>query len=108
MRNELLTADSLVVMANMNDEQIDVVITDPPYPSGAGLFKDSLIDGIAGLYLAAKKAKRHVIFFWSPLFEPPRAPPGWHHAATHIWEKPDCKTSIRYEQIIVWSKKYSR
>jgi DNA modification methylase len=92
----------------MADNSVDAVITDPPYPNGSGLFSESLVDGIAGLYLAAKKAKKHVIFFWTPVVSPPPPPPGFFHTATHIWEKPDCKTSIRYEHIHVWSRNYKR
>src|SRR3954468_15610652 len=99
--NRVLTQDCLPILASALNESIDVAITDPPYPNGSGLFAESLIDGIAGLYLCAKKCRKHVIFFWTPLVDPPRPPPGWFHTATHIWEKPDCKTSIRYEQIIV-------
>jgi site-specific DNA-methyltransferase (adenine-specific) len=107
-QNQVTNADCLPVLASMTDLSIDVVITDPPYPNGSGLFPESLIDGIAALYLCAKKAKRYVIFFWSPVMDAPPAPPGWFHTATHIWEKPDCKTSIRYEHIIVWSRDYKR
>ncbi len=52
----VLHQDSLPTLAAMPDASIDAVITDPPYPNGSGLFGESLIDGIAGLYLAAKKA----------------------------------------------------
>jgi len=108
MNDEIITQDSLPILASMQDLSIDVVITDPPYPSPTGLFAEHLIDGIAGLYLCAKKAKKHVIFFWSPLVDPPRPPPGWFHTATHIWHKPDGKTSISYELIIAWSRDYHR
>jgi DNA modification methylase len=104
----VLHQDSLPYLASLPDASIDCVITDPPYPNGSGLFGESLIDGIAGLYLAAKKAKQHVIFFWTPVIPPPSPPPGWFCTSTNIWEKPDCKTSIRYEHIIVWSRDYRR
>jgi DNA modification methylase len=107
-QNQVLNQDSLAYLAAMPDASIDAVITDPPYPNGSGLFMDQLIDGIAGLYLAAKKAKKHVIFFWTPVIPPPSPPPGWFHTSTNIWEKPDCKTSIRYEHIIVWSRDFRR
>jgi len=106
--NHVMNEDCLPVLASMGDLSVDSVIMDPPYPNGFGLFGESLIDGIAALYLCAKKAKKHVVFFWSPVVDAPPAPPGWFHTATHIWEKPDCKTSIRYEHIIVWSRDYKR
>jgi site-specific DNA-methyltransferase (adenine-specific) len=105
-QDQVITQDCLPILANMPDQSIDVLITDPPYLNGKGLFADSLTDGIAGLYLAAKKTKKHIVFFWSPVVNPPSPPPGWYHVATHIWDKPDCKTSITYEHIIVWSREY--
>jgi DNA modification methylase len=107
-QDQVLNQDSLAFMAAMPDASIDAVITDPPYPNGSGLFMDQLIDGIAGLYLAAKKAKKHVIFFWTPVIPPPSPPPGWFHTATHVWSKRDAKTSIRYEAIHVWSRDFRR
>ncbi|MDX2154029.1 MAG: site-specific DNA-methyltransferase [Bryobacteraceae bacterium] len=108
MNDEIMNTDCLPIITGMQEQSIDVVITDPPYPSPTGLFAESYIDGIAALYLCAKKAKKHVVFFWSPLVEPPRPPPGWFHTATHIWHKPDGKTSITYELVIAWSKDYHR
>jgi len=108
MQDELINQDCLPMLAVMQDQSIDAVITDPPYPSPTGLFAEQVTDGIAGLYLCAKKTKKHIIFFWTPLVEPPRPPPGWFHTATHIWHKPDGKTSISYELIIVWSRDYKR
>lgn len=95
-------------MTAMPNHSIDTVITDPPYPNGQGLFTTQLIDGIIGLYLATKKAKNYVVFFWSPNHEPPRPPVGWWHVATHIWHKPDARSSTPYEHIIVWSRTYKR
>ncbi len=85
------------------DAGVDVIITDPPYPNRNHQFEDTLIDGLAMLYLGCKKAKKYVIFFWNPFTVPP-PPPGWHEVARHVWHKPDCRTIIHYELIIVWSK----
>ena len=100
--DQIITQDCIPILANMPDQTADVTITDPP--KGTGLYPQPLIDGIAALYLAAKKTKKHVIFFWSPVTAPPNPPPGWFHTATNIWAIPDSKTSIKYESIHVWTK----
>jgi len=84
-------------------DNVDVVLTDPPYPNRLNLFGDTLVDGLAMLYLACKKAKNYVVFFWSP-FDVPSPPSGWHEVARHVWHKPDCKSITHYEVIVVWSK----
>jgi hypothetical protein len=71
------------------------------------LFSESIVDGYAALYLACKKTKNYVVFFWSNE-NIPQAPPGWYEVARHIWHKPDCKSITHYELIIVWSRDYKR
>jgi len=85
------------------DESVHAVITDPPYPNRMNLFDGQLVDGLAMLYLACKKAKQYVVFFWNP-FDVPPPPAGWHEVARHIWHKPDCKSITHYEVIVAWSK----
>jgi site-specific DNA-methyltransferase (adenine-specific) len=87
----------------LDDQSVDVVLTDPPYPNRMNLFPDTLVDGLAMLYIACKKAKRYVVFFWNP-FDVPMPPPGWHEVARHVWHKPDCKSITHYEVIVAWSK----
>jgi site-specific DNA-methyltransferase (adenine-specific) len=89
--------------ATLDDQSVDALITDPPYPNRIGLFDDSLVDGLAMLYLGCKKAKKYVVFFWNP-FDVPVPPPGWHEVARHVWHKPDTKSITHYEVIVVWSK----
>lgn len=84
-------------------DSVDVVLTDPPYPNRMNLFDDTLVDGIAMLYLACKKAKNYVVFFWNP-FEVPPPPSGWYEVARHVWHKPDCKSITHYEVIVAWSR----
>lgn len=84
-------------------DSVDIVLTDPPYPNRMNLFDDTLVDGLAMLYLACKKAKHYVVFFWNP-FDVPPPPPGWHEVARHVWHKPDCKSITHYEVIVCWSK----
>lgn len=105
-QNTVINADSITTMAAMQNESVDVVVCDPPYPNRQGLFQDTISDGYAGLYLASKKARRAVVFFWSPVYPAPTPPPGWYHTATHVWDKPDCASKITYELIIVWTKDY--
>jgi len=69
--DQVLHQDCSPYLAAMPDLSCDAAIVDPPYPNGSGFFTESLVDGIAGLYLVAKKAKKHVIFFWSPLVDTP-------------------------------------
>ncbi|MGK2858160.1 MAG: DNA-methyltransferase [Thermoanaerobaculia bacterium] len=88
-------------------DTVDVVLTDPPYPNRMNLFDDTLVDGLAMLYLACKKARNYVVFFWNP-FDVPAAPPGWSEVARHVWHKPDCKSITHYEVIVVWSKEHKQ
>lgn len=95
--------DCFSAATQIDDQGVDVILTDPPYPNRMNLFDDTLVDGLAMLYLGCKKAKKYVVFFWNP-FDVPPPPPGWHEVARHIWHKPDCKSITHYEVVIVWSK----
>lgn len=108
--DQLTEADCFNVLPQVPDQSVPVVITDPPYPNGKDLFTETQPDGLAGIYLACKKASRHVIFFWRAIGDVPRPPPGWFETARHLWEKPDSTSRIPYEAIVVWSKerKYER
>ena len=95
--------DCFTAAAQIDDQSVDALITDPPYPNRMQLFGDTLVDGLAMLYLGCKKARKYVVFFWNP-FDVPPPPPGWHEVARHVWHKPDCKSITHYEVIVVWSK----
>jgi hypothetical protein len=107
--NVVHETDCLPALTTLPDQSVPVVITDPPYPNGAGNFTEDLLDGLIGLYLCCKKASRHVIFFWRAT-DVPRPPPGWYEIARHLWHKPDTNSRLPYEAIVVWSRerKYER
>lgn len=95
--------DCFIAATQLDDQSVDAVITDPPYPNRNQQFEDTITDGYAMLYLACKKAKNYVIFFWNPFNVPP-PPPGWHEVARAVWHKPDCKSIIHYEVIVAWAR----
>ena len=101
--DKIHTTDCFIAATQIDDGSVDVLITDPPYPNRMGLFDDTLVDGLAMLYLACKKVKKNVVFFWNP-FDVPPPPAGWHEVGRHVWHKPDCKSITHYEVIVVWSK----
>jgi 16S rRNA G966 N2-methylase RsmD len=101
--DKIHNTDCFTAAAQIDDDSVDAVLTDPPYPNRMGLFNETLVDGLAMLYLACKKAKRYVVFFWNP-FDVPPPPPGWHEVARHVWHKPDCKSITHYEVIVAWSR----
>jgi 16S rRNA G966 N2-methylase RsmD len=101
--DKIHNTDCFTAAAQIDDESVDVVLTDPPYPNRMGLFNETLVDGLAMLYLACKKAKNYVVFFWNP-FDVPPPPAGWHEVARHVWHKPDCKSITHYEVIVCWSR----
>jgi len=101
--DQVLEQDSLTALTGFDDQSVDVILTDPPYPNRMNLFTDAIVDAFAALYLACRKAKKFVAFFWNP-FDVPRAPPGWFEVARHVWHKPDCKSITHYEVIVVWSR----
>jgi site-specific DNA-methyltransferase (adenine-specific) len=105
--NQVIQMDCLKAMTELPDQSVDVTLTDPPYPNRMRLFTDSIVDGYAGLYLACRKTKNYVVFFWSN-DKIPQAPPGWYEVARHIWHKPDCKSITHYENIIVWARDWKR
>lgn len=95
--------DCFAAATQIDDGGVDAIITDPPYPNRLGLFDETLVDGLAMLYLGCKKARKFVIFFWNP-FDVPPPPPGWHEVARHVWHKPDTKSITHWETIVVWSR----
>lgn len=95
--------DCFAAATQIDDGSVDAIITDPPYPNRLGLFDETLVDGLAMLYLGCKKARKFVVFFWNP-FDVPTPPPGWHEVARHVWHKPDTKSITHYETIVVWSR----
>jgi site-specific DNA-methyltransferase (adenine-specific) len=101
--DKIHNTDCFNAAAQIDDNGVDVVLTDPPYPNRMGLFNETLVDGLAMLYLACKKAKSYVVFFWNP-FDVPSPPAGWHEVARHVWHKPDCKSITHYEVIVAWSR----
>jgi site-specific DNA-methyltransferase (adenine-specific) len=105
--DQITQMDCLKAMTDLPDQTVDVTLTDPPYPNRMRLFSESIVDGYAGLYLACKKTKNYVVFFWSN-DQVPQAPPGWYEVARHIWHKPDCKSITHYENIIVWGREDRR
>ena len=101
--DKIHTTDCFSATTQIPNDGVDAVITDPPYPNRMNLFDESLVDGLAMLYLACKKAKKYVVFFWNP-FDVPPPPAGWHEVARHVWHKPDAKSITHYEVIVCWSK----
>ena len=101
--DKIHNTDCFNAATQIDDNSVDVVLTDPPYPNRMGLFNETLVDGLAMLYLACKKAKNYVVFFWNP-FDVPPPPAGWHEVARHVWHKPDCKSITHYEVIVAWSR----
>src|SRR6266849_2685564 len=101
--DKIQTLDCFSAATQIDYQGVDVLIPDPPYPNRMNLFPDTLVDGLAMLYLGCKKAKKNVVFFWNA-FDVPPAPAGWHEVARHIWHKPDCKSITHYEVIVVWAR----
>lgn len=107
MKDTITEADAFTIVPNLEDNSIDVTLTDPPYPNGMKLFETSITDGYAMLYYACRKTKNFVVFFWGPN-NIPLPPRGWYEVARHIWHKPDGRSINTYEVIVVWSKSYKR
>lgn len=101
--DKIYNLDCFSAATELPDASVDVVLTDPPYPNRMHLFPDTLVDGIAMLYVSCKKAKHYVAFFWNP-FDVPPPPAGWHEVARNVWHKPDTKSITHYELIVIWSK----
>jgi len=105
--DQITQMDCIRALTELPDASIDVTLTDPPYVNRMRLFSDTITDGYAALYLACKKTKNYIAFFWSN-DQIPQPPPGWYEVARHIWHKPDCRSITHYELIVVWSKEYRR
>lgn len=101
--DKIHNTDCFSATTQIPDDGVDAVITDPPYPNRMHLFPDTLVDGLAMLYVACKKARHYVVFFWNP-FDVPQPPAGWYEVAKHVWHKPDARSITHYEVIVCWSK----
>jgi len=94
MDEPMESVPALAAIAAEPRASVTAVITDPRviYPGGYA-------ETLAVLYASCRVATRYVVFFWHPR-SVPRAPPGWHETARHVWQRPSRKG---YEAIVVWS-----
>jgi site-specific DNA-methyltransferase (adenine-specific) len=76
----------------------DVLVTDPPYPNGAGHFVDSIGDAKEALALAG--AFRRLVVFWSHTERPPISAP---LVALHGWHRSNSNRFDNYEAIYEFS-----
>src|SRR5581483_8416486 len=88
MENEFVTDNRISVMAQLPDQAVASMLMTPPYPNYQGLFSDQISDGYPALYLACRKVKKYIVFFWHPRAPAPVPPRGWYEVARHIWHKP--------------------
>ncbi|HXH77147.1 site-specific DNA-methyltransferase [Nocardioides sp.] len=72
---------------------VDVVVTDPPYPNNAGHFTESVED--AQEFLTSFQAP-HWLVFWHPLQQPPVPLP---LVALHAWHRTNTNRPDNYEAI---------
>jgi DNA modification methylase len=73
--------------------KVDAVVTDPPYPNGAGHFVDRIE---AARSVLASTAARHVLVFWDEINHITSMLP---HVATHIWYRTNSNRPDNYEPI---------
>jgi len=94
MNEPIEAMPALAAIAGEPAGSVTAVITDPRvvYPGGYA-------EALAVLYASCRVATRYVVFFWHPR-SVPRAPPGWHETARHVWQRPNRRG---YEAIVVWS-----
>ena len=48
--NKIYNMDCLEGMKEIEDNSVDLILTDPPYPNGRDLFTESIIDAYTMLY----------------------------------------------------------
>jgi DNA modification methylase len=104
--NQVLHTDALDFVRDLPSACCDVVCTDSPYPNGMKYYEQDIKDAKYVLSLAPEKARKRVIFFWSPMHrdDAPKPPRGWYLLGLGIWIKPDAGTKIEGEDIYVWAK----
>ena len=88
---ELWLGDCREVLPTLSG--IDAVVTDPPYPNGAGHFVDA-ID--AARTVCAMDVAPHWLVFWTEMELPPVQLP---HVATHVWHRTNTNRPDNYESI---------
>lgn len=82
--------------------KVDAVVTDPPYPNGAGHFVESV--EAAENFLKSFQCE-HWLVFWTEMQKPPVQ---ISHVATHIWYRTNTNRPDNYEPIYEFSKDPSK
>lgn len=73
--------------------KVDAVVTDPPYPNGAGHFEEGIA---AGIEVLGTTSATHVLAFWTEM-EIPLVP--LPLVAIHIWHRTNTNRPDNYEPI---------
>ena len=88
---ELWLGDCLEIMPMLG--KVDAVVTDPPYPNGAGHFDNAVVKArtMLGLNIAS-----HWLVFWTEIEVPPVKLP---LVAVHIWYRTNTNRPDNYESV---------
>jgi DNA modification methylase len=74
--------------------KVDAVVTDPPYPNGAGHFDDAVV--AAQQVLRRADGPDHILSFWTEIETPPAPLP---LVAVHVWHRTNTNRPDNYEPI---------
>lgn len=87
----LYLGDCLEILPTLS--KIDAVVTDPPYPNGAGYFESAVADAERVCQMVVAP---HWLVFWTEIEFPPVQLP---LVATHIWHRTNTNRPDNYEPI---------
>lgn len=79
------------------DLTADVIVTDPPYPNGAGHFVDALN---SAEQICGEIEQGHALVFWDEMTSPPVPLP---LVARHIWHRSNTNRPDNYEAIFEYA-----
>lgn len=91
----LYLGDCFVEIGKRGFHDVGAVVSDPPYPNGAGHFEDGIAVAREVLPVLGNAAG-HALIFWTEM-EIPDA--GLPHVATHIWHRTNSNRPDNYEPI---------
>ena len=96
----LIQGDCLEVMKTL--QNVDAVITDPPYPNASGIMDEMITDAIVSFDKINNISNGNILWFWNGLY-----PPSFSRNpnSMHVWHKTNGWQAGKWEAIYEYNEK---